>query len=280
MDGGSAGPATITPVVIGSGKHGTVLLDPRTQVVSKRLRLPRDEAAVLARREFERLARFAVRLAPYPYLRCPEPLGVEPESGTLHMTYCPGVPVDVLLARRPPGAAADGAERAALIEPHLDHLADQIATALLAYTAEFDEPYLSLSTANMIYDPATRLLSVYDFTTARADPGLASRAAPIEVGLGCFLARSVHHTVGPKSVWNRPLWSRQKQLVRAVLARVRAGPGLDPTLVLEAARSVRARLTRRTTLDSATVGFRIRSSWYATAGRALSEWRFRALLAP
>lgn len=259
---------TAQTVAIGRGAHGTVELDRATMTVHKRLHRRDEAAAEDLRREFDHLHRFSLALEAYPFLGCPVPLDLDYLHRTLLMTFCPGTPVDQLLSQ-------DDNELA----DHLEHVGDQIRTAVEVYVATFGRPFFSLSPANMIYEPKTRTLHLYDFTKARAFPGIDLHRHPIEVSLGCFVARIMQQTHGPLTFWHRARRARSKVLIQAVVEPLITQHDLDTAVILQVARAVRRALVRRTPLDRRPLVWAGRFLWYRAIANHLVERQVRALLA-
>jgi hypothetical protein len=254
-------------VMIGGGSHGGVQLDRATMTVYKRLHCTSEASESHLRREFHYLHNLSVALRPHPWLSCPEPLEVDPEQSTLRMTYCPGTPVDELLGRGDPG-----------FDEHHEHVAEQVRTAVEVYVATFGEPYSSLSPANMIYDLEERVLYLYDFSKPRVFAGIDLHHYALEVSLGCFMARVMYQSVGPRTVWNRELRSRSEGILRSVVQPLIARHALDEAVIVQVARTVRHALIRRTPLDRRLHVWAARALWYRTVGNPLAERRAEALV--
>lgn len=247
------------------GAHAIVTRDGEGRV-RKRLHASTGDARAHLEREYHYLARLSEALAGQPHLACPTPLSIERDERTLVMTHCPGTPLDALLA-----------DPESPFDAHAEHLAGQMAVALTAYVHAFREPYYSLSAANLVFDADTGRLYLLDFTTGRTFPGVDERGAALEVSLGCLLARSIHHTVGPRSVWHRFLLKRYSQLLSNVLDHV---PGrLDDAVMLHIAHQARTALTARTAIDTlAGPAWQLRQAWHHGPGRALFHHRVRSLV--
>jgi len=258
---------TTSLVVIGVGAHGVVALDRTTMTVLKQLHRPSESSGSDLRREFAYLHDLSEAFRPYPWLSCPEPLEVDAEKATLRMTYCPGTPVDDLLGRGDP-----------VLDDHHEHVAEQVRTAVEVYVATFGEPCSSLSPANMVYDPEERVLYVYDFTKPRVFPDIDVCRHAIEVSLGCYMARVMHQTHGPRTVWNRQLRSRAERLLRSVVQPLTARHELDHAVILRVSRGVRSSLIQRTPLDRRPHVWTARFLWYRALGNPLARYRERALV--
>lgn len=249
------------PVVIGRGAHATIELDSVSMLVCKQFHTPdATTAAQLARREFDYLQRFSAALADEPYLQCPKPVRLEPEQGRVWMEYCPGSSLEHALET----------SNDTILE-HLPHIAGQIAIAVQRYIAEFDEPYDDLTTNNMLYDPATRTLSLVDFASPVFSRHFGPERSPLELSLGTFIGVTTYHTVRPATCRNKIYWERQERLSLALLDSLSACGDLSPLLVRHASAAVYTSVGRR--------GRPLRQLWYATVGQALFNRRSNALIA-
>lgn len=259
---GHRGESGARPREIGRGSHGTIQLDPDTMVVCKRLSIEDPEmAASLARREFAYLERFSAALRSQPFVRCPEPVSVDPDHGVLRMTYCPGVRLD--------DALADGNDA---VLRDLDHIAEQIAIGVDRFIDEFGEPCFSLSTNNMVFDPTTRTLYLIDFTSARELPGINPSEVPVDVSLGCFIGVTTYHTVRirPPTWVDRGYWRRQQRFSVAVLRALGSTRAVSPALVRE--------IARHTYRTLAIHGRPLRRLWYSSIGRMLFTIRSESVI--
>lgn len=239
--------------VIGCGAQGIIELDSVDMTVCKRFQsINAKESAELAQREFMYLNRFSALLPPSSFLRCPEAVSVEPEQGTVRMTYCPGVSLERLLED-----ASD------TIAEHLDHIAQQIALAVEIYVKEFDEPFYSLGTHNMLYEPTTRTLSLVDFTSVgrRELCHFESSHAPLEITLGKCMARLIYNSVRPTTWRNHNYWRRQERLWLTVLARLSTNHYLSRALIQQVSDATYDSLVKKS-------GY-MRWLWYSTVGKAL-----------
>ena len=251
--------------MIAQGAHATVTLADDGRV-RKRLHASTHDARTRLEREFRYLERLADAVAGQPYLACPIPLAIETDERTLVMTHCPGTPLDTLITDLDVG-----------FDAHVQHLVDQIALAIAIYVEAFSEPYYSLSAANLVFDVATRRLYLLDFTAGRSFPGIDEGAAAVEVSVGCLLARSVHHTVGPRSVWRRHLLDRYTRLLAGVLQQV--PQDLDAGIVLDIALQTRRSLTGRTAIDTLHgPAWHLRQAWHRGPGDALFRLRARSIV--
>ena len=251
--------------MIGRGAHGVVSMD-ADGLVRKRLHASMGEAAACVEREFTYLQRLSAALEDQPFLACPTPLAANGSERTLVMTHCRGRPLDSFL---------DDDE--APFEPHVAHIGEQIANAVDVYVRTFDEPYVSLSPANLLFDVGTRTLTLLDFTKPRTFPGIDTHQFALEVSLGCFVARAVHHTVGPRSTWRRRLLERNAHLVSEVLRHAPAG--LATTVIVQVAMCVRGALLEPTPLDARHgPSWLVRQSWQRSVGAALFASRVPALV--
>lgn len=242
--------------------HHSVEVDWDSMLVCKRfLSAVPGEAAQRAQREFAYLQRFATVLAPERFIRCPEPIRVEPEQGTLWMTYCPGSQLHHTLA-----------EPDDSIEEHLEHLGEQIASATNKYVREFDQPHLGLSTWNMLYDMSTRTLTLVDFTGHPVIRHVDTRDAALDVTVGVFIGTSTYHTVRwrRRSWRNQAYWRRQRRLSTLFLDRLRADRALSGPVIKDSSERMYAALTR----DSRPR----RRLWFATVGGVLFNRRVNAIV--
>lgn len=205
---------------LGHGFHATVTLDPATRVVSKRIQ--RDiaggaAAAVLT--EYARLQCFSAALAAMPFLRCPQPLDVDPDQFTVRMTHCSGEPLDRLLLTSGLG-----------LERDLEHIAEQMALGLLQYVATFGEPYPDLTIANVLYEGAGRTVTLLDLTPVPVS-ACDANGAPLEVSLGFLVAVGAYETVRPANCWRRRYGRRVRALQGAVVRRVAEQHALRPEVI-------------------------------------------------
>jgi hypothetical protein len=254
---------TTKPVIIGCGAHGTIELDPTSMIVCKRFQtLDTTEAAALAQREFEHLQRFSAVLAAQPFLHCPDPVSVEPDRGTVWMTYCAGLPLNGLLA-----ASSDS------ITEHLDHIAEQIVIALECYIGEFDAPYYDLVTNNMLYQMSTRTLCLIDFTIPAFLRRFEPHQAPFEISLGTFIGVTTCHTVGRVSSRNHAYWKCQERLSLAVLDRLSSNHDLCPSLIRQVSAAA------YNSMDKSNKRRPLRQLWYATVGQMLFNRRTNTIIA-
>jgi hypothetical protein len=242
--------------------HHTVAFDPASMLVCKRARASvAAEAPEQAKREYDYLQRFSAVLAPEPYLHCPRPVRVEPEQGRIWMTYCPGSQLHHVLA-----------ESNDDIKAHLDHLAEQVARAVVLYVREFDEPYHDLTTWNMLYQPSIRTLSLVDFA-GRSRSRHAGDQASLEASLGYFIGSSTYHTVRARraSLLNLAYWNRQERLAVEVLRILTASYGLCPSPMRQVSSREYRYLAGRG-------GIR-RHLWLATVGQVLFTRRRNTIIA-
>lgn len=247
--------------VIARGTHATIARDPTSMLVRKQFTVTdASERAELARREFECLNRFSAVLTDAPFLHCPTPVSVEPEEGRVWMTYCPGVPLESMLAM------ADDE-----VDGYLDHIADQIASAVKKYIREFGEPYFDLAPKNMLYDASTRTLSLVDFSSRRRARHSEPAAASVDVSLACFIGLSTYDIVRPINWRNRTYWRRQEALLVRVLDRLRESGDLHTSRIRQVSAAVYD--------HSGKTGTFRRRLWYSSVGQALFNRRVTAILA-
>lgn len=245
---------------LGRGWEGIVELDPETMIVTKRfVSGDASESAARATREYDCLLRFSALLESKQFLNCPFPVAADPYLGTVRMTYCEGDPLDMLLA-------GPGEE----IVNHLDHIAEQISIAVDCFVDHFSEPYFDLTTMNMLYDQASRVLSLVDFTLPRVYPGVDSDTSRHEISLGSFVGVTTYHTVRPATLGNRQFWLRQQYLSRATLRAF----ALKRVLMLATVR----RVSDLTYQSMGGWGSARRRLWFATVGRTFYVRRRNAVL--
>lgn len=242
------------------GPNSTVSIDFASGQVFKRLS-GQDEHVVagLVRHEFDCLKRYSRRLEDYAYLRCPAPISCDQSQGLVQMQYCSGERLDHALA------AADGA-----LDAHLDHIADQLATGLLLYLDEFDEPYFDLGIHNVLYDRETRIVSLVDFSSRRRSLDGWQAQNYLDVSIGSFIGISLFWTVRPSTWMNGPFWRSVEHLSKGVIDRL----GDDHPLNHRQLRSVSRFVYKFTALH----GRLLRQAWYQTAGRALFIHRRHVIL--
>jgi len=234
---------------LGRGFHATVTLDPATRIVSKRIQHGiAGGPAAAALTEFTRLQRFSMALTAMPFLRCPDPLDVDPPHGTLRMSHCPGEPLQTLLLTGGPEVEAD-----------LEHIAEQVTLGLLRYVAEFNEPYPDLTIANVLYESAQRTVTLVDLTPVPVAAYDAART-PLEVSLGFLVAVGTYETVRPANCWRRRYHRRVQALQVAVVRRVAEQHQLHSEVIQRVADD-RFRILR-------SFGGPARGLWYAAAAEA------------
>lgn len=261
MDIGHAERRMTAPAPCILNDSGTTELDTDTLLVRKQFRS--SDAAELAQREFDALRRFSAALAGQPFLRCPEPVRLDPEQGKIWMTYCPGEQLHHLV------------ETSSVIEDDLDHIAGQIAIAVESYVAEFHEPYYDLAAWNMLYHGPTRTLSLVDFARAGRErlrhPDF--QQAPVDVSLGCLIGTTVYHTVrARRASWRKKdYWQRQERLTRDVLAQLDSRHDLRPSIVHRVSHSMYDAMGKQR-------GRPRRRLWFWTAGQILFDRRCNALI--
>lgn len=260
MVAGTDSAPTRIAVTLGRGTQASVELDPETLLVRKTFLDGGDgDPSVLVEQEYRYLSRFSNALVGNPYVRCPEPIRAEPETGTLWMTFCPGRRLDELLVN---GGGP--------IESHLDHIAEQIAIGLDAYAVTFDEPYSDLTTANIIYESDTGVLSFIDL----ADPGIYTgfdlHDVKYDLSVGNFISSTTYHTLRPRWMRNLGYWRRQRRLT---LAFLRAMTARQP---------VRSDVIWKVQADKysahANHGGALRRFWFLTAGKLMYLWRLRSII--
>lgn len=246
--------------ILGRGFHGIVERDTESGLVYKRiLRSDTETALELARREYRYLQRFSGALAEHVYLACPHPVEFKEDDAAFWMTYCSGVRVDKLLS---------GPDD---VDEHIDHIAEQIASGIQTYVSEFGEPLYSLATHNMIYDPDTWVLSLYDFTMARSIAGIDVHSYPHEVTLGCFLSATTRFTVRVRSCTKRRYWDRQRRLSIGILQHMFSAESLDLSMIERVNSIIYPALGMKDRRLS-------RRLWYATVGAFLFNTRTVSIL--
>jgi hypothetical protein len=246
---------------LGRGRHGVVDYDRRSNLVRKRLLVSEDgDAGIFAEREFGHLQRLSKALMPHPNVSCPTPVRIDREHAEFWMTHCPGVRLDKFLA-----SSGD-------VASHLDHIGSQIALALRIYIEELNEPWFSLSSHNMNYEPESGIVSVFDFTKPRSFDAIDSRTYAYEISLGCYLAATTRYTVSPARLTKREFWNRQRQLSIAIIEHVLADRTLDRTVV----KQVNVSEFRRLGLKDKRL---TRRAWYSTVGHTVFQQRSMGILA-
>lgn len=221
----------------------------------------------LARREFDRLQRFAAALVGVDGAACPEPKELIPGSApSIRMSLAPGSMVSDLLVRP-------------LGDDVLDRLADVIARASLVYVSTFDEPYFDLHFCNMFYDRSINVVTFVDFGFPYPNEELPAglrRLTPLEVSVGNLIGSSVFESARPR-IAHRRLQHRQALLLASLVAHhpaVVASGAVSPAGLLSAARVAYDRPAYR--------GGWYRRLWYRTAGGVLARpgWTVEAACSP
>lgn len=246
---------------LGRGFHGIVQRDLQSGLVYKRILRPDPESALeLAQREYDHLVRFSRALMKHAHVTCPSPVEMNEEHAAFWMTYCPGQRVDKFLS---------GPD---FVDEHIDHLAEQIAAGIQTYVDEFGEPLYSLATHNMLYDPDSQMLSLYDFTMARSIEGIDVDSYPHEVTLGCYLAATTRLTVRVRSCTKQRYWQRQRRLSIGVLQKVAAGQTLDYAVIERVNAMIYPALGKKDRRWS-------RRLWYASIGAFMFNMRTAEIIA-
>lgn len=164
-----------------------------------------------AAREFDHLARYHAALAGSPRARCPRPVELSTtDPPSVRMERVAGSCLAVHLAR----------ER--LTDPELECLATVVVDALLVYVRTFAEPYYDLHLRNTALDPASGVVTFFDFGVPDAiQPDLLARMnrlAPLDVSLGNLLASTVFEAMRPRGVLRLRRHRQSLRLVEKVLA--------------------------------------------------------------
>lgn len=261
MIAGADSRRTLPAISLGRGTQASVELDPESMLVRKSF-LDSDDGnpAELVNQESQYLSRYSRALAGHPYVSCPEPVRADPAAGTLWMTFCTGQRLDELLVA---GHVTQ--------ESELDHIAQQIAVGLDVYVDAFDEPYFDLTTANILYDSETGVLSFIDL----ADPGIYTGYDLHEVrhdlSVGNFISSTTYHTLRPKHMRNLGYWRRQRYLTLEFLRRVTER------------RVIRKDVIWRVQADKysahANHGGVPRRSWFLSVGKLMYLWRLKSITA-
>jgi hypothetical protein len=255
------GSAHYNPIIqIGRGDQSIIELDPHSNLVRKTFCL--SDPCLVAKqvtREYEYLRRYANALAEQPYVRCPDPVSADPAKGTIWMTFCSGRRLDQALA-----------DRNQAIDSHLEHIAEQIALALSVYIRAFDEPYFDFTTANMLYDPDTRVLSLIDLADPQIYAGYVFQDASYDLSVGNFISSTTYHTLRPRVMGNLDYWRRQKRLTLSVMRIVNSKLRLRKDVI----RQVQAIKYSA----HANYGGTIRRSWFLSVGKLLYWWRLSSII--